>query len=942
MAYAHHPNSQQSFTLLPKLATITTSPYIPRFYNKRLRALLPFLLLSLCLYKSITIFITTNINQAQLEESALELHKESNFNPKNIALDLYNYVIEREHSLDSKIGDSNGIYFHWDDWVDLSVANHLLNPVRMAFPSGDCDPSLVEYGSVSAHQLEAFHTKVQRGAANLYCSHPIPRRVVITTDESFIEVPVIGKKRFGNHKMKPVKSDLLVNKMKQLPSQKPVVNLQKRVEIDPTDFIFKPDVVIFGLQEKLNNRTITQEDLEYLEFLEYSNNHLVDYTGRYFKYPWIYTDIIEGKSHHIAYPFFKRYISDRERQSVLHHIIRAWFQFAEVNGFASWINHGSLLGWAFNGLNMPWDTDIDVQMPIAQLDRLGREFNRTLVVENPRYGNGRYWLEVAPTYIRQGNGKNFIDARFIDIQSGLYIDISALSHTEVPPPTSDKDDLSTMLVHCKNWNWESLAELLPIRHTYFEGASVYIPHKVKEPMKHEYGANAMRNHHFNNHNYQPDLSLWVSDQVCANPPPAETRFNDFHQLTKEGACDSKVLLDEYNIAKECIQRHHELNQDSDMPKSYDITDMGDLPIFRKDAWDYYYDINHNLVEHDNWYVPLISTLVRQLMPKVYITGAFGFIAQHIVKLLLQSQYDVVGTVRSKEKGEKLAKSINNTKFQYVVVANIAAPNAFDESLKQHSDVSYILHTASPFTYTTTNPEQDLIVPAIEGTRNILNAADQYAPQLVRFVLTSSDAAIYSNVDERNNKLVFDEQSWNNIKYEDATVDAVTAYYGAKSFAEKLAWEFMEMNKPTFALAVVNPSYVFGPQAYHCDPNHLNESNAMIGDLLKGNGSFDNEVGGFIDVRDVAKAHVFAMSNDQAVDCRLFMNNGQFSTQMILDIINEKWPELNLPKGNPGSGPDDIKVLGRVNNSATKKLLPWEFLDLRTTVVDTVEQILSSK
>lgn len=612
--YLHH---QQLLPQTLKLATstITTPTTIPKFYNKKLRALLPFLLLLLCLYKTATVFFKTEINQAELEAHALAYHKSTEFNPKNIALDLYNYVIEQQHSLESKVGDSRGIYFHWDDWVDLSASNHLLNRAKLASPSGTyCELSLVKFGSVSGHKLESYETKVQRGAVNLYCSHPLPQRVVIATDESLIEVPVIGKKRFGNHKTVPVKSDQLVNKMKQLHqasanfTRKPIIDLQKQVAIEPDDFIFKPDVEIFGLQEKLNNQTITSEEMKYLEFLEYSNNHLVDHTDRYFKYPWIYTDMLQGKSHHIAYPFFKRYISDRERQSVMHHIIRAWFQFAEVNGFASWINHGSLLGWAFNGLNMPWDTDIDVQMPIAQLDRLARNYNRTLVMENPRYGNGRYWLEVAPTYIRQGNGRSFIDARFVDIQSGLYIDISALSHTEVPPPTDKNgklvDNLSTMSVHCKNWNWHSLDELLPIRHTYFEGASVYIPKKVKEPLKHKYGAKALTNYHFHNHNYQSDISLWVNDQVCANPPFSKTksRFNKYQQLTKKGACNSKVLQDEYNIVKECTQRHHELNQDLDQPKFYDIATMGDLPIFRKDAWDYYYEINHHLANNDNWYI----------------------------------------------------------------------------------------------------------------------------------------------------------------------------------------------------------------------------------------------------------------------------------------------------------------------------------------------------
>ncbi|KAI5951613.1 hypothetical protein KGF54_004687 [Candida jiufengensis] len=630
----HHFNSLTLSLSSPKLqSNLTPSPHfttnpsltsIPRFYNKKLKFILPFLIIVLCIYKTLTIYLTTELNQQLLENHALTINKISDFNPKNIALDLYNYLIEQNHSLDSKLGSNDGIYFHWDDWVDLSNANQLLNKARFVSPSGIyCDHALIQYGSVNAHWLESYDTKIFRGAVNLYCSHDIPEKIIVTTDESLIEVPIIGKKRFGNHKSIPVKSEQLINKMKIINNNfnikekednqntnrkskfivKSIKNLQKQQMVEPEDFIFKPDIEIFSLQEKLNDQTITAKELKYLEFLEYSNNHLVDSTDRYFKYAWIYSDVFQGNSHHIAYPFFKRYISDRERQSILHHMIRSWFQFAEVNGFASWINHGSLLGWAFNGLNMPWDTDIDIQMPIAQLDKLGQNFNKTLIMENPRYGNARYWLEIAPTYIRQGNGRNHIDARFIDIQSGLYIDISALSHTEVPPPTDENlpDNLKTMAVHCKNWNWHTLDELLPIRHTFFEGSSVYIPNKVNQPLKNKYGSNALTNYQFHNHNYQSDISLWVNNKICKSSPNF-SRFNKWNQLTKKGACNSRVLQDEYNIIKECADRHHQLNSDLDNPIFYNIEETGDLPLFRKDAFDYYYDINNKLVSNDDWYI----------------------------------------------------------------------------------------------------------------------------------------------------------------------------------------------------------------------------------------------------------------------------------------------------------------------------------------------------
>ncbi|CAK9435497.1 uncharacterized protein LODBEIA_P02240 [Lodderomyces beijingensis] len=591
------------------------SKYNSRYFNRKFKTVLPFLLLVLCIYRTMKVYLTTELNQSLLEMHTLTQHKQSDFNPKSIALDVFNYLIEQQHSLDSRVGTSDGVYFHWDDWVDLSRGDKFLHSARLNSPSGThCDPKIIEYGSVSGHWLESYKTKVQRGAVNLYCSKDIPEKLIVFTDREMVEIPVIGKRRFGNDKTRPVNSDQLMTKMAQINTSstehfkfkfKSTTNLQKQIMIEPEDFIFKPDVEIFALQEKLNNQTITSKELKYLEFLEYSNNHLVDHTDRYFKYAWIYTDVIQGNAHHIAYPFFNRYISDRERQSVLHHMVRVWFQFAEANGFASWINYGSLLGWSFNGVNMPWDTDIDVQMPIAQLDRLGREFNKTLIMENPRFGNARYWLEISPTYIRQGNGRNHIDARFIDIQSGLYIDISALSHTEVPPPTKDSvpDNLSTMLVHCKNWNWHTLDELLPIRHTYFEGASVYIPNKVNRLLTNKYGATALTNYNFHNHNFQSDISIWVSDRICKKPPgDSESRFNRWHELTQRGSCNSRKLKDEYNIVKKSTQRHSDLNQNLDYPMFYDIELVGDLPVMRKDSWDYYYDINNRVVDNYDWYV----------------------------------------------------------------------------------------------------------------------------------------------------------------------------------------------------------------------------------------------------------------------------------------------------------------------------------------------------
>lgn len=621
---------------------------VPKFYKQKSKLLLVLISSILCMSFTLTLksFMSLNISQLELASSSSAHHGKSDFNPRRVTLQLYEYINEfnkkhhKHHPLTNKFGGDFGVNFHWDDWVDLSTADHILNKERKKYVTGECSTKSIKYGNVNSYFLESYDTKIKRGMTNLYCSKDIPSKIILSTDHSYIEVPVVGKNRFGSENLsKEVSKNQVIDEMIKAQSKKNrkntknsdennsepqeneddinesfiyknYNNLQKQIDVNSNDFLFDLNTEIYKLKDKKFKNQLSQEDDNYLKFLTYSNN-LVDTSDKYFKYPWISSDVATGRSHHLAYPFFKRYISDRERQSVIHHMVRAWFQFAESNGFVSWINYGSLLGWAYNGVEMPWDTDVDVQMPIVHLDRLGRQFNKSLIVENPRYGNAKYLLEISPTYTRQGNGKNHIDARFIDINNGLYIDISALSHTNDQPPKSYYKDLNedeifkTRPVHCKNWNWHSLEELLPIRHTYFEGASIYIPRNVSGSLTRKYGSGLLKgmSNHFADHNYQKDIKLWVPDRICTHPPEIEDRFmGDNSELTLEGACNDESLRDEYKIVYDSAQRHLQLNKDMDRAVNYDINTLGDLPYYRKDPWDYYNDIHEKTVNNKDWYL----------------------------------------------------------------------------------------------------------------------------------------------------------------------------------------------------------------------------------------------------------------------------------------------------------------------------------------------------
>lgn len=588
--------------------------WITKFYRRKIILLV----MVLCLLLTIANLLLRRIPDLHLDNGALDQHKSSTFDPRSITHSLYTYLLSQagpgaHADAQSSIGGSDGIYFHWDNWVDLSPGDKVLGNARGNDASGECGAALDKFSLVNPYFMESFQKKVYRGMANLFCIKEVPQRILVATDKGFIEVPVAKKLRVDPRALSSsvgkgalIKSMERVQNITSSPNSKirfhPHTPLRKRVDVDPRDFVFNLDYEILNLKEGLNTGNLLDLDISHLKFLEHANR-LVDSSDRYFKYPWIYTDVVAGRSHHTNFPFFKRYISTRERQSVIQHMVRAWFKFAEMAGVVSWVNWGSLLGWTFNGVNMPWDTDVDIQIPIAQLDRLARKYNSTLILENPRDGNAKYLLEISPTYVRHGNGRNFIDARFIEVNSGLYIDISALASTGDEPPSdifdgfSAEDKLKAIPVHCKNWNWHLLQELLPIRHTYFEDSSVYIPHNVLSILTRKYGASSYTTALlFANHQYHQDILLWVprvEDHVgCVIDPKTKDLLL---------SCKSSWIKDEYNIVRKAAQRHHMLNRDVDTTIQYSISDFEEMNLTRKDAWDYFDDIAHSRVDNGDWY-----------------------------------------------------------------------------------------------------------------------------------------------------------------------------------------------------------------------------------------------------------------------------------------------------------------------------------------------------
>lgn len=330
---------------------------------------------------------------------------------------------------------------------------------------------------------------------------------------------------------------------------------------------------------------------------------------------------------------------------------------------------------------------------------------------------------------------------------------------------------------------------------------------------------------------------------------------------------------------------------------------------------------------------------------IIVTGATGYIAQHVIAQLLERKYNVIGTVRSSEKGDYLKRLFNCNNFSYEVIDEIGRKGAFDLVLKRHPEVTVFIHTASPVHFNATDIENEMLLPAIEGTKNALVAIQEHGSQVERVVITSSYVAVM-DITKNNGKILhLTENDWNPITWEEAKADPYTGYIGSKTFSEKSAWEFVKDEKPRFKLSVVNPSYVFGPQLFDSEVKEtLGTSAEIFNQILKYEGdesALSNITGYYIDVRDVAKAHIIAFEKEAAIGKRLVLVSDGFTTQTIVDTVNQKFPQLKgkIYQGKPGTDREKIEKMDLLNTERTKAILGFEYFNLSDTISDSFDQLI---
>ncbi|MEX6507686.1 NAD-dependent epimerase/dehydratase family protein [Jiella sp. M17.18] len=271
--------------------------------------------------------------------------------------------------------------------------------------------------------------------------------------------------------------------------------------------------------------------------------------------------------------------------------------------------------------------------------------------------------------------------------------------------------------------------------------------------------------------------------------------------------------------------------------------------------------------------------------RVLLTGVSGFIGKHVALALLGAGYRVRGTVRSAEKGRAavaaLAEAGGAVDRLEIVEAYLSADAGWDAAAE---GCRFVLHTASPFPMRQPRDRRALVPVARGGALRVVRAALKAGAE--RLVLTSSVAAItYGH--ERRAEPRFGETDWS-----DTESRSISAYAVSKTEAERGAWESVEGTG--LQLVAINPSLVLGPLL----GGEAGTSAKLIQMMMTGRMPVVPNVSfGIVDARDVAAAHVAALTASGASGHRFILSGGVLTLIELAGIIAREYPEFarRLPR-----------------------------------------------
>ena len=267
---------------------------------------------------------------------------------------------------------------------------------------------------------------------------------------------------------------------------------------------------------------------------------------------------------------------------------------------------------------------------------------------------------------------------------------------------------------------------------------------------------------------------------------------------------------------------------------------------------------------------------------VLVTGATGFIGSWVVKLLLERGVHVRAAARSLDKAEFL----NNMDKGTGAVLDIVKMDLMDlrEVETAVHGCEQIIHCAAALPIGSKNDQTDILDPSIQGCKNLVMAMDKFGG-VKNLIHTSSVAAIRDP--SKGNGAMHTREDW----CTGASLEK-NPYGFAKTEAEIIIRNWVDSkpgSKPR--LITIHPSVVFGPILH---PSHSEGSMAYIKHFVKGPKFVIKSSLEFVDVRDVALAHVNALELGDAGQ-RYILHAHRMWMREVGELLQKERPEKRWAK-----------------------------------------------
>jgi dihydroflavonol-4-reductase len=349
----------------------------------------------------------------------------------------------------------------------------------------------------------------------------------------------------------------------------------------------------------------------------------------------------------------------------------------------------------------------------------------------------------------------------------------------------------------------------------------------------------------------------------------------------------------------------------------------------------------------------MSDLVLDTSKPVLVTGGTGYIAGWVIQRLLDAGFTVHATVGNASNTDRLAylqdmadASPGTLRF---FEADLLKPGSFADGM---AGCSTVFHIASPYIIEVKDPQRELVDPALNGTRNVLEQANA-TPSVTRVVVTSSCAAIYgdaADLDDTPNG-VFTEEVWNTSSALDHQ-----PYSYSKTVAEREAWKIAEA-QDRWKLVTINPAGVFGPGTRIHGGAESFSILEQMGDGTFAAGLADLNLG-IVDVREVADAHMAGAFLPEASGRYILSGHDSGFVEMAR-VLREAFPSYPvgsrvLPKwllwlvGPFVNGAFTRKVVSRniglpwkADNSKSRRELGIQYRPLKDTLTEHFQQMVDA-